>query len=428
MTTAVLGNLPVQEWASSPRTALGPWGAEPPLPAEVTGLRATLRRFATEVMRPIGQELDRLSAAEVADPKSRLFEFHRRYSELGINMEALGRMGAEERGLLFPILFEELGWGDAGLAISIGARILPHYMAAKMGNRFILETYSEDLLGCWAITEPDHGSDSLDPGQVLQHPLGSYGRPGCVARIDDGHVIINGQKAAWVSNGAIGELCILFCAAEGPDGPDPKRGVCVVVPMDATGVTRGKPLEKLGQRALPQGEIFFDNVRVSTDHLLAGPDDFQRAVYAIHADANVLMGAVFTGVARAAYDLALDYAHERKQGGVPIIRHQDVAKRLFHMLRKTELSSALTRRVAMFNTLEPVPALQAAMLAKVTATEHSLEVASEALQIFGGNGLTHEYPIEKIFRDARTSLIEDGCNHVLALKGGAQLIDESRLA
>lgn len=428
MTTATIGNLPVQEWPASPKTKLGPWGAEPALPPEVTEMRSTLRRFATEVMRPIGQELDRLPADNVADPSSKLYEFHRRFSELGITMEVLGQMSAEERGLLFPIMFEELGWGDAGLAISVGARILPFFMAARMGNQFILENYSESLLGCWAITEPDHGSDSLDPNQMLQHPLGSYGRPACVARIEGDEIVINGQKSAWVSNGAVGEICILFCAAEGPHGPDPRRGVCVVVPMDLPGVSRGKPLEKLGQRALPQGEVFFDNVRVSIQHLLAGPDDFQRAVYAIHSDANVLMGAVFTGVARAAYDLALDYAHTRKQGGVSIIQHQDVAKRLFHMLRKAELSCAMTRRAAMFNALEPVPALQAAMCAKVTATDHALEVASDALQIFGGNGLTHEYPIEKIFRDARASLIEDGCNHVLALKGGGYLIDEQRLS
>ncbi|MFE9500800.1 acyl-CoA dehydrogenase family protein [Streptomyces collinus] len=427
MATTMSGNLPVQKWAASPKIALGPWGAEPQLPAEATVLRASLRRFASEIMRPIGRDLDRLTAAEVVKPSSRFFECHRCFSELGITMDRLSQMGAQQRGLMLPILFEELGWGDAGLATSIGARLLPHYMAVKLGNRFIRETYSEELLGCWAITEPDHGSDCLDPGQALQHPLGTYGQPACAAKITDDQVIINGQKAAWVSNGSVGELCLLFCSAEGPNGPDPMRGICVVVPMDTPGVTRGTPLEKMGQRALPQGAIFFNNVCVSTEHLLATPDNYQRVVYAIHSDVNVFMGAIFTGVARAAYDLALDYAHKRKQGGVPIIRHQDITKRLFNMLRKTEMASALTRRVAMFNALEPVPVIQAAIMAKVAATENSLEVASDALQIFGGHGLSSGQPIEKIFRDARASLIEDGCNHFLSLKGGIQLIDEARL-
>ena len=134
--------------------------------------------------------------------------------------------------------------------------------------------------------------------------------------------------------------------------------------------------------------------------------------------------SIFTGVAQAAYDLALDYAHERKQGGVPIIRHQNVAYRLFHMARKVEASRALTRRVALFNNTADTPALQAGMMAKVTATQTAFEVASDSLQIFGGNGLTREHPIEKIMRDARASMIEDGCNEVLAIKGGYYLMDE----
>ena len=197
--------------------------------------------------------------------------------------------------------------------------------------------------------------------------------------------------------------------------------------MDADGLSRGKSLEKMGQRALPQGEIYFDNVEVPLENLLAAPEDYKKAVYCIHTEANTLMGAIFTGCARSAYELAYDYAHERKQGGVPIIRHQDVAKRLFHMARKVEISRALTHRVLAHNFLQPMPALQAAMFTKVTATTHAFEVASDAIQMFGGNGVTLEYPVEKIFRDARSSLIEDGCNEILSIKGGMNMIDEDRL-
>ena len=136
------------------------------------------------------------------------------------------------------------------------------------------------------------------------------------------------------------------------------------------------------------------------------------------------MGAIWNGAARSAYDLAFRYAHERKQGGVPIIRHQLMAYRLFHMFRQVEASTALTRRAIHYNQTEPMPALQAAMAVKVTATQTSFDVASEALQIFGGNGLTKAYPIEKILRDCRASMIEDGTNEVLALKGGYYLMDQ----
>jgi alkylation response protein AidB-like acyl-CoA dehydrogenase len=162
--------------------------------------------------------------------------------------------------------------------------------------------------------------------------------------------------------------------------------------------------------------------------MLAGPKDYKRAVYCIHTEANGLMAAVFSGVAQSALDLALDYAHERKQGGVPIFRHQNVAYRLFHMARKVEAARALTRRVALYNGTCDLPALQAAMFAKVTATQSSFEVASDAVQIFGGNGLTRDYPVEKIMRDARASLIEDGCNEVLAIKGGYYLMDDERVS
>ena len=183
----------------------------------------------------------------------------------------------------------------------------------------------------------------------------------------------------------------------------------------------------MGQRALPQGEIFFNDVTLDIDHLLVAPEDYLKGVYAIHSEANALMGATFTGCARAAYELAHAYAHERRQGGVPLVRHQDVARRLFHMARKVEISRALARRVTAFNMNNGVPALQAAMFSKVTSTQYALEVTSDALQMFGGNGLTREYPMEKLFRDARASLIEDGCNEVIAIKGGMLLADPDSL-
>ena len=417
----------VRDWPASPRSQLGVSGAEPPLPPMIAEFQQTLRRFALEVVRPLGMRLDRMSAGEVIAPGSPFWEFHRKYRELGIGIETLRALSPEDLSLMFPILFEELGYGDAGLAISAGASTLPLLLAYRFDNGFLLERFSDSQLGCWGITEPDHGSDQLDPSGQLLDSRGRYGKPNCVATLRGDRIVINGQKSAWVSNGPVAEICILYCAADTGSGPDPSHGCVLVIPLDLPGVSRGKPLDKMGQRALPQGEIFFDNVEVGRDYLLAGPEDYQRAVYCIHSEANGLMGGTFAGLAQAAFDLALDYAHERRQGGVPIIRHQSVQHRLFHMYRKIEAARALTRRVILYNTTAPVPALQAAMTSKVTGTQTSFEVASEALQLFGGNGLTREYPLEKLLRDARASLIEDGCNEILAIKGGCYLIDEARL-
>jgi acyl-CoA dehydrogenase len=420
-------NMSVSSWPQSPKGTLKISGTEPRLPEHIGEFQYNLRQFALNEMRPVGHQLDKMTPEQVIAADSPLWDFRKKYLELGINLETLGGLEPKEFALMFPIIFEELGYGDAGLAISMGAGLLPQYLAAKFENQFLLERFPDTMLGCWGITEPDHGSDMLDVSRKIFRPDSNYGRPNCVATIKGDRVIINGQKAAWVSNGTIAEVCILYCAADIGDGPDPRRGAVVVVPMDQEGVSRGNPLDKLGQRALNQGEIYFDNVELSKDYILAGPELYERAVYCIHSEANALMGATFTGVAQSAFDLALDYAHERKQGGAPIIRHQSVASRLFHMYRKVEAARALTRRVVLFNNTEPTPSLLSAMTAKVTATQTSFEVASDALQIFGGNGLTREYPIEKILRDARASMIEDGCNEVLSIKGGYYLVDEEKL-
>lgn len=416
----------VLDWPAEPVAKLGISGAEPPLPETVAELQKTLRSFALDVMRPAGIELDRMSPEEVIGKNSVYWEVRKQYLDLGISLEALASLPPEEVAVLMPVLYEELGYGDAGLAISMAAAILPQYLSAKFGNEFLMKRFPDTMLGSWGITEPDHGSDSLDANKQLMHAEGNYGKPNCVARFEGDKIIINGQKSSWVSNGTIAEVSILYCASDTGKGPDPHNGCVVLVPLDSKGVSRGKPLDKIGQRALNQGEIFFDNVELSTDYLLAGPEDYKRAVYCIHNEANGLMGGIFTGVAQSAVDLAMDYAHERTQGGVPIFRHQSVAYRLFHMYRKVEAARALTRRVVLSNAMAEVPALQAAMFAKVTATQTSFEVASDAVQIFGGNGLTRAYPIEKIMRDARSSLIEDGCNEILAIKGGTYLMDKDR--
>jgi alkylation response protein AidB-like acyl-CoA dehydrogenase len=199
------------------------------------------------------------------------------------------------------------------------------------------------------------------------------------------------------------------------------------VPLDLPGVSRGKPLDKIGLRALNQGEIYFDEVEVPLSHLLVGPDNYADFVDLTLADANVHVANMGVGIARAAYEHALGYAHERKQGGQPIIRHQNVQYRLFHMFRKVEAARALVRRAGEYNANAAQPALQGSIGAKVTATQTAFEVASDALQIFGGNGLTKEYPMEKLLRDARACLIADGCNEMLALKGGGLLVNPGLL-
>jgi len=409
------------------RVALEPTGLEAPLSEMERMVQANARRFAQTVMRPAGEALDRMPAEQTIAPDSPLWKVLAGSAELGLTIGALMEMAPEERARLIPIMWEELGWGDGGLTIMLGAAAIPWIVLHAMGRHDLIEKYPEGTrIGCWAITEPDRGSDILDFGADLAYPGSTAGKPNCVARPDGDQIIVNGQKAAWVSNGPIANLGILYCAYD--DGSGRAQDCALLLPLDLPGVTRGKVLEKLGQRGDPQGELYFENVRVPRDHLVAAPGaEYERAMYAVLAEANAIMGSIWVGVARAAYEHALAYAHDRRQGGVPIIRHQNVRYRLFHMFRRVEAARALNHRVQFYNNTAAVPALQGSIASKITSTQTAFEVASDAIQMFGGNGVTREYPVEKLMRDARSSMIEDGCNEILAIKGGSFLVDQDRL-
>ncbi len=417
----------IARWAPAPQARLGPLGAEPGLSSEEQAVVDVLHRFAEQEMRPLGRELDRMTPDAVIAAGSPLWSLFAKFHELGFSTDVLMSLAPAARARMMCLFYEELCWGDVGLAFSLGSATFPRYMARLFGNDFLAELAPETSIGCWGITEPDHGSDNLDPEGQVRDPRGVFGRPNCIATLKSDRIIINGQKSAWVSNGTIAELCVLFCACDSGAGPDSAHGCVVVVPLDRRGVSKGKPLDKLGQRALNQGEIFFDEVEVPMEYLMAGPEYYQRAVYTIHHEANGLVAAGLVGLARAAYEHAHDYAHQRRQGGAPLIRHQQVAARLFHMYRKLEAARALARRVVEFNMTAEMPSLSAAMAAKAGCTQAAYEIASDALQMFGGNGMTREYPLEKLFRDARAGLIEDGCNEMLAIKGGYGLADPALL-
>jgi acyl-CoA dehydrogenase len=397
------------------------------LSEEERNIRDLVHRFAEEVMRPAGKALDRLPADEVVK-HSVLRDVHKRWEALGIRLLTGSESSFTPMQLarLTCIVSEEQGWGDAGLAISLGAAEFPAMLAQASQNPDLIAAFPVSRIGCWAITEPDHGSDVLDMGTEGGRPC--LQKPNCLARREGDTYVIDGQKAAWVSNGPIAEAAALYTAVDDGDGPT-GRGV-ILVNLDAPGVSRGKPLEKLGQRPLPQGELFFDAVRVPSTHMVIPPGMYGAGLEMTLCTANGFMGATFVGCARAAFELALAYAKQRVQGGSPIIGHQAVKLKLFEMFRKVEAARSLNRRVVLYNILNnpffgapagAFPAVHYAIASKVTSTQTAFEVATEALQIFGGNGLSHEYPIEKLLRDARASLIEDGANEVLSLHAAERL-------
>jgi acyl-CoA dehydrogenase len=284
-------------WPTMPNVELGPLGAE----SELTELKRepqwSVHAFAEGGMRPVGRVLDRMTPDEVIAVGSPYWHYVEELKNLDFTPASFGPLNPEERARVIPIVLDEMGWGDAVLSIVAGANAQPQLLMIGFQRLDLMEHFPANMRGCWAITEPDHGSDQIDPSGQVFHPQGNGGRPNCVATFKGDKIIVNGQKSAMVSNAPTAELCLLNCSADTGNSPDTGRGVCVLVPMDAPGVTRGKPLDKMGQRALPHGEIFFDNVELSKDPLIAEPEDYQRAVHIVHAGANVEMAAVFTGVA-----------------------------------------------------------------------------------------------------------------------------------
>ncbi len=380
----------------------------------------TCHKFALEVMRPAGRELDRMAdPADVIAPQSVLWKVFQKYHELGISrLAADPKLDPLAKARLMCIINEELSWGDVGLAITLGLTQFHQPWIEQSGNKELLERFcspDRPTIGCWALTEPDHGSDTV---AFTENHFGEPTRPNCVARRDGDEYVINGQKAAWVSNGSIAHIAVLFCTLDPSQGM--KGGAVFLVPLDTPGVERPKPLDKLGQRSLNQGEIYFNDVRLPASHMVLGPEFYALALEGMLAHANAAMGQLFVGVARAALDYALDYAKQRVQGGVPIFQHQSVKGRLFKMFMKVEAARALARRVGLYTVTNP-PLVQYSIASKVFCTNTAFEVASEAVQIFGGNGLSREYPIEKVLRDARASMIEDGCNELLGLVGAGRL-------
>ena len=403
------------------------------LTEEEKAMRDLMRKFGREVVRPAGIELDRMTdPADVIAEGSVLWDVFRKWREMGMHKrgypEDVGGLSETVSPLAGILMGEELAYADAGLAVSLGVTGSPFRRAAMSPDpelKDLARQYCADLdsklIGCWAITEPDHGSDWI----LAARP--GFDDPRCGpslrAVLDGDEYILTGQKSAWVSNGTLATHASLHVSIE------PEKGMMgsgiAIVPLDLPGISKGKPLDKIGQRALNQGEIFFDDVRLPKKFMVV-PDPDAAAqmgmMRMIMTGANTGMSVWFGGLAKAGFDEALAYSKERVQGGKPIFEHQNVKLKLMNMFTMVEAARSLARRTSLYNTANlGQGSIQHAVAAKSFSTETAFKVASEAIQIHGGNGLSREYYIEKIFRDARAAMIEDGVNESLLLAGGAYL-------
>lgn len=398
------------------------------LSEEDLALREHFHRFAKEVLRPSAMALDGLSPEEAIGEGSVYWDVWRQIKEIGLHKQGMPEHlgGVPLTPIQGCIVWEELSWGSIDWSVAFGAGSLPFTFAATLGNERLIKEfvvpYLEDkegkIIGCWPITEPAHGAHDA----MLAMMAGSGISFDMLARRDGDEWVLSGQKAAWVSNGTVATHGLVMMSAENPDGGEPGFGIAFV-PLDLPGVTKGKPLDKIGQRALNQGEIYFDDVRIPADQMVVMPRGQPggaggRAM----GNPNAGLGMAFVGLARAAFEETLEYCKQRVQAGKPLVEHQLIQRKLFDMMTKVETARAYARAVMLYNASNPMGLGFYSNASKVYATQVAFEIASEGVQLHGGIGLSKGMLIEKLFRDARAGTIEDGANDSLALMAAPGMI------
>ena len=398
---------------------------------EHVALKKAVRKFATEVVRPAAIELDKMSAEEMAQKDSPYWTVMRKAHELGYHTifipEEYGGLGLDPLGI--HIFFEEMAAASIGIAVACGVDVFPTFFANLIMAEYpqlediLIKPYvaDKDCSMLWVLGHHRTRTrlDILTPHQPhfhspkITHQL--------VGRKDGDDWILNGQKAAWVSNGTTASMALLFF------GTDPSMGLAgggiAIADLNDKGVSRGKALEKIGQRDLPQGEIFFDDVRVPKERIFSLSDSYEQMTDLVLGAANAHMAIMCLGGARAAFEETLAYSKERIQGGKLLCEHQDVRRRLAEMFIGIEAARQLSRNVMMYNLWNFQPNTTYSMASKVYCSRVAFDVAQNAVQIFGGNGLTKEYVIEKLFRDITSTRIEDGSNESLTLAIGHEILE-----
>ncbi|MGZ4170428.1 MAG: acyl-CoA dehydrogenase family protein [Solirubrobacteraceae bacterium] len=301
------------------------------------------------------------------------------------------------------IVQEELSHGCSGIGnlITSGGFFAEPVLAlgsAEQKERWLAPLAGEDPpFTALAITEPQSGSDAAS--------IRTRAR-----RVDGGYVL-SGQKA-WISNGGVSRSYVIFATVAPGSG---HRGITAfLVQDDDQGLRCGPPLRKMGQRAIPNCELFLDDVFVADDRRLGAEGEGFSGLMHTFDRSRVTLAASATGLARAALEYAVDYAKQREQFGKPIGQHQAVGFRLADMAVRVDATRLLTWRAAQLVDRGQRATTEAAM-AKLHASETAMWCTWAAVQTLGGWGYSREYPVEKWMRDAKLEEIEEGTSDIQRL-------------
>lgn len=312
--------------------------------------------------------------------------------------------GLELDMLTYLYALEEIAWGDPAVAVSMSVhnslptQVLLNHGTDEQKERWLKPMARGELLGAFSLSEAGSGSDAAAmTSQAVR---------------EDGGWRINGEKL-WVTNGASADVALLMVRTDTPEDRRGSRGIgAFMVPIDAEGWRPGKKERKLGLRASETVAVALDDLRLSDDHLIGEPHlGFKYALEALEGG-RLGIAAQAVGIAEAALDFARDYAEERSQFGKRLKDFQGIQFKLADMATRLEAARGLMYRAATAYTAGERRRRKLSSMAKLYASEAAMYVTREAVQIFGGYGYSREYPVEKLFRDAKVTEIYEGTNEI----------------
>lgn len=373
------------------------------LSEEQLAIQNLAREFTQKEVKPVATKFEKDEEGKLAE------DIFKKAAEIGILGLPIPKEygGSDASNVECSIVLEELAAGCGGIATAIGASWFgqtPIMIAAteEQRQKWLPPLTRDGNLCCMAMTEPSGGSDIENPNMHSRTIR-------TIIRADGDDYIVNGSKI-WPSNSTNSHLYTVV-ATINPELGD--EGSClIVIPRNTNGLSFGKPIRKMGMDADMNSEIFLDNVRVPKGNLLGKVGDGARLLQRTLLYNRTGAGAIATGIARGAFEIALKYAKERVIAGKPLIEHEIICAAFADMATEIDAARLLYLRAAWFNTQRGLASMAWATMAKVYASDIAMRVTTNAVQVMGSYGYSREVGVEKYMRDAKIMQIYIGANEL----------------
>lgn len=360
-------------------------------------VQQTAREFARQYIKPHVMDWDETQEFPI--------EVFREMGKLGL----MGVLVPEEYGgaglsyVEYKTVIEEIAkvCGSVGLSVAAHNSLCTGHILAfgneEQKKKYLPKLATAEWIGAWGLTEANTGSDA--------------GNMKCTAVKDGDSWVINGTKN-WITHGKSGELAVVICRTGEPRTKD--NSTAFVVEKGTPGFGAGKKENKLGMRASETAEMIFDNCRIPDSNRLGEVGDGFKQAMKVLDGGRISIASLSLGIAKGAYEAALQYSKERHQFDQPISNFQGISFKLADMATEITAAELLTLRACDLKNRKQ-PMTKEAAMAKYYASEVAVKVANDAVQVFGGYGYTKDFPVEKFYRDAKLCTIGEGTSEIQKL-------------